>query len=239
MLPPCIWVSLESKLLLYSSRNSYWFELWCHVGKKHRVENRGNFLCTFRLFKLISLVGWGFESILFGEGKCYLSSKCFSEFTKARGPVRRRQWHPIPVQYSCLENPMGGGAWKAAGHGVAKGRTRLSDFTFTFHFHFSLSCIGEGNGNPLQCSCLENPRDGGAWWAAVYGVAQKCTRLKWLSSSSRGLVNVVLKPRDVGPGDLERNLKFIHLTLWSSVYLPKAIALVSSAIQPGQVGFSK
>jgi len=52
------------------------------------------------------------------------------------------------------------------------------DFTFTFTFHFSLSCIGEGNGNPLQCSCLENPRDGGAWWAAVYGVAQSRTRLK-------------------------------------------------------------
>ena len=51
-------------------------------------------------------------------------------------------------------------------------------------FHFPLSCIGERNGNPLQCSCLENPRDGGAWWAAVYGVAQSQTRLKWLSSSS-------------------------------------------------------
>ena len=50
------------------------------------------------------------------------------------------------------------------------------------HFHFSLSCIGEGNGNPLQCSCLENPRDSGAWWAAVYGVAQSRTRLKQLSS---------------------------------------------------------
>ena len=52
------------------------------------------------------------------------------------------------------------------------------------HFHFSLSCIEEGNGNPLQCSCLENPKDGGAWWAAVHGVAQSQTRLKWLSSSS-------------------------------------------------------
>ena len=60
--------------------------------------------------------------------------------------------------------------------------TRLTDFTF--NFHFSLSCIGEGNGNPLQCSCLENPRDGGAWRAAVYGVAQSQTRLKQLSSSS-------------------------------------------------------
>ena len=59
-----------------------------------------------------------------------------------------------------------------------------SDMTERLHFHFSLSCIGEGNGNPLQCSCLENPRDGGAWWAAVYGVAQSRTWLKWLSSSS-------------------------------------------------------
>ena len=75
---------------------------------------------------------------------------------------------------------MDGGAWWAAVHGVARSRTRLSDFT-----HFSLSCIGEGNGNPLQCFCLENPRDGGAWWAAVYGVAQSRTRLKQLSSSSR------------------------------------------------------
>ena len=56
-----------------------------------------------------------------------------------------------------------------------------------FHFHFSLSCIGEGHGNPLQCSCLKSPRDRGAWWVAVYGVAQSWTRLKWLSSSSRVL----------------------------------------------------
>ena len=56
--------------------------------------------------------------------------------------------------------------------------------TEQLHFHFSLSRIGEGNGNPLQCSYLENPRDGGAWWAAVYGVTQSRTRLKLLSSSS-------------------------------------------------------
>jgi len=58
------------------------------------------------------------------------------------------------------------------------------DTTERLHFHFSLSCIGEGNGNPLQCSCLENPRDGAAWWAAISGVAQSQTRLKRLSSSS-------------------------------------------------------
>ena len=59
------------------------------------------------------------------------------------------------------------------------------DTTERLHFHFSLSCIGEGNGNPLQCSCLENPRDEGALWAAVYRVAQSRTRLKWLGSSSK------------------------------------------------------
>ena len=62
--------------------------------------------------------------------------------------------------------------------------SRKLNTTERLHFHFSLSCIREGNGNPLQCSCLENPRDGGAWQAAVCGVAQSRTRLKWLSSSS-------------------------------------------------------
>jgi len=79
------------------------------------------------------------------------------------------------------------GAWCAAVYGAVKSWTRLwqeSDTTERLHFHFSLSCIGEGNGNPLQCSCLENPRDGRAWWAAIYGVTQSRTRLNWLSSSS-------------------------------------------------------
>ena len=73
-------------------------------------------------------------------------------------------------------------AWKIPGAGEP-GRLQSmgsleSDTTEQLHFHFSLSCIGEGDGNPLQCSCLENPRVGGAWWAAVYGVAQSWTRLK-------------------------------------------------------------
>ena len=72
---------------------------------------------------------------------------------------------------------MDGGAWQATVHGVAKSRTRLSDFTFTFHFH----ALEKEMATPLQCSCLENPRDRGAWWAAVYGVTQSRT----LSSSSR------------------------------------------------------
>ena len=65
------------------------------------------------------------------------------------------------------------------------------DTTERLHFHSSLSCTGEGNGNPLQCSCLENPRDGGAWWAAIYGVTQSQKRLKQLSSSSSILVKNV------------------------------------------------
>ena len=68
----------------------------------------------------------------------------------------------------------------------------LRDTTEWLHFHFSPSCIGEGNGNPLQCSYLENPRDGGSWWAAVYGVAQSRTRLKRLSSSSSILLQASL-----------------------------------------------
>ena len=70
--------------------------------------------------------------------------------------------------------------------------------TEQLHFHFSLWCIGEGNGNPLQCSCLENPRDGGAWWAAISGVAQSQTRLKWLSSSSRSSSSIWLCSLHVG-----------------------------------------
>ena len=85
-----------------------------------------------------------------------------------------------PLQYSCLEKSHG---WRSLVGCSPWGREEL-DMTERLHFHFSLSCIGEGNGNPPQCSCLENPRDGGAWWAAVYGVAQSQIRLKRFSSSS-------------------------------------------------------
>ena len=92
--------------------------------------------------------------------------------------IWRRQWHPtlvlLPGKSHGLRSLVGCSPW---------GREEL-DTTERLHFHFSLSCIGKGNGNPLQCSCLENPRDDGVWWAAVYGVAQSRTRLKRLSSSS-------------------------------------------------------
>src|SRR5574337_243580 len=89
----------------------------------------------------------------------------------------RRQWHPTPVLL-----PEKSHGWRDC----SPWDCGESDTTEQLHFHFSLSCIGEGNGNPLQSSCLENPRDGGAWWAAVYGIAQSPTRLKRFSSSSSG-----------------------------------------------------
>ena len=92
--------------------------------------------------------------------------------------IQRRQWQPTPVllpgKSHGRRSLVGCSLW---------GREEL-DTTEWIHFHFSLSCIGEGNSNPLQCSCLENPRDSGAWWAATYGVAQSRTWLKRLSSSN-------------------------------------------------------
>ena len=98
----------------------------------------------------------------------------------------RRQWHPTPVLLP----------WKSHGRrslvGCSPWGRKESDTTERLQFHFLLSCIGEGNGNPLQCSCLENPRDGGTWWAAVYGVAQSWTRLKWLISISISIYPLLL-----------------------------------------------
>ena len=97
----------------------------------------------------------------------------------ASGMDRRRKWQPtsvlLPGKSNGQRSLVGCSPW---------GREE-SDTTERLHFHFSLSCTGEENGNLLQCSCLENPRDGGTWWAAVYGVAQSRTRLKQLSSSSK------------------------------------------------------
>ena len=104
-----------------------------------------------------------------------------SYFPGASPYTRRRQWHPTPVLL-----PGKSHGWRSL-EGCSPWGREESDTTERLHFHFSLSCIGEGNGNPLQCSCLENPRGGGAWWAAVYGVAQSRTRLKRLSSSSSSL----------------------------------------------------
>ena len=90
----------------------------------------------------------------------------------------RGTWQPTPVLL-----PGKSHGWRGL-VGCSPWGCKESDMTEWLHFHFSLSHIGEGNGNPLQCSCLENPRDRGAWWAAVCGVTQSQTRLKRLSSSS-------------------------------------------------------
>ena len=129
-----------------------------------------------------------------GEGQCAEGSKCswllssllpfLTAWTSCHRPwidslhnyflahFRRRQWHPSPVllpgKSHGQRSLVGCSAW---------GRQEL-DTTEQLHFHVSLSYTGEGNGSPLQCSCLENPRDVGAWWAAIYGVAQSQTRLK-------------------------------------------------------------
>ena len=122
---------------------------------------------------------WGHKSatgIHSHTGKMAPSTSVQWTLTGTQWFTRRRQWHPTPVllpgKSHGQRSLVGCSPW-----GLEK-----SDMTERLHFHFSLSCIGEGDGNPLQRSCLENPRDGGAWWAAVYGVAQSWTRLKWRSS---------------------------------------------------------
>ena len=101
--------------------------------------------------------------------------------------------------------------------------------TERLHFHFSLSCIGEGNGNPLQCSCLENPRDGVAWWAAVYGVAQSRTRLKRLSRSGSkltqhlGMVDVIWSKKFFFPKEKQKLYNLSKTTKVKSVFESRPI----------------
>ena len=87
------------------------------------------------------------------------------------GDKQRQRLHPTPVLLP------GKSHGRRSLVGCSPWGLKESDVTEQLHFHFSLSCIGEGNGNPFQCSCPESPRDGGAWWAAVYGVVQSRTRL--------------------------------------------------------------
>ena len=98
-----------------------------------------------------------------------------SALLTAHDSLWRRRWHPTPVLL-----PGKSHGWRSL-VGFSPWGLKESDTTERLHFHFSLSCIGEGNGNPLQGSCLENPRDRGAWWAAISGVAQCWTRLKRLN----------------------------------------------------------
>ena len=138
---------------------------------------------------------------------------------------RRRQWHPTPVllpgKFHGQRSLVGCSPW---GH-------EQSDTVEWPHFHFSLSCIGEGNGNPLQCFCLENPRDSGAWWAAIYGVAQNRTRLKRPSSSS--IYNILKVRKYIWQMDLQSPLKREAGMIILS--LPGATSLVSLVLQSGSL----
>ena len=124
-----------------------------------------------------------FQRIARRDKKALLRDQCKeieenNRMGKTRDLFRRRQWQPTPVLLP----------GKSHGQRSLEGCSLWGhwglDTTERLHFHFSLPCIGGGNGNPLRCSCLENIRDGGAWWTAIYGVAQSQTRLKQLSSSS-------------------------------------------------------
>ena len=167
---------LEQRKGRFIQRHSNWVwkVFWGNPKERFkRTRNAKKSLENHTKFKEVHV------SLIATTGAAALGIKYkMNSWEKLRVPIWRRQWHPTPVLLP----------------GKSHGRRTLvgcspcgrseSDRTGRLHFHFSLSCIGEGNGNLLQCSCLENPGYGGAWWAALYGIAQSRTRLKQLSSSS-------------------------------------------------------
>ena len=166
------WQVLNFRYWVFCSRKSAWLFLWMlKITSFHPFcssLHRGQVLASQCLGCL--------ESTWLTVFFLTVTLFCFFGWHHSFG--RRRQWHPtlvlLPGKSHGQRSLVGCSPW---------GREE-SDMTERLHFHFSLSCVGEGNGNPLQCSCLENPRDREAWWAAVSGVAQSRTWLKWLSSSS-------------------------------------------------------
>ena len=144
-----------------------------------------------------------------------------------------RQWHPTPVLLP------GKSYGRRSLVGCSPWGREESDTTKRLHFHFPLSCIGEGNGNPLQCSCLENPRDGGAWWAAIYGVTQSRTWLKRLSSSSSSEpvkllshVRLFATPWTVAY-QAPPSMEFSRQEYWSGLPFPLPGDLPKPGIKPG------
>ena len=128
--------------------------------------------CLFLIFCLLKVDFWRIYIHFLDTNPLSVMLVANIFFLVSSLSFRRRRWHPTPVLL-----PGKSHGWRSLVGCSPWGREE-SDTTERLHFHFSLSCIGEGNGNPLQCSCLENPRDGRAWWAAIYGVAQSWTRLK-------------------------------------------------------------
>ena len=117
---------------------------------------------------------------------------------------RRRQWHPTPVLLS------GKSHGRRSLVGCSPWGLEESDTTEQLHFHFSLACIGEGNGNPLQCSCLENPRDGGAWWTWLMRLSSSSSCFLLLFSPT--VIITSLSPFHIMEGKLCENRGFIALT---------------------------
>ena len=137
------------------------------------------FFFIYKVFTLLIILHWGTEENVDKACDRYIFCQAFPTMEIVNSfkwyltlIKRRRQWHPTPALLP------GKSHGRRSLAGCSPWDCSESDMTERLHFHFSLACIGEGNGNPLQCSCLENPMDRGAWWAAVYGVAQSRTRLK-------------------------------------------------------------
>ena len=147
-------------LLLIQLASSY---ITIVISANFKSHILGNFCCSFKKMKLFLKLHW----------TLLLLSNYLPSFIH-----KRRQWQPTPLLLPAKSH-----GWRSLVGCSPWGREEL-DRTERLRFHFSLSCLGKGNGNPLQCSCLENLRDSGARWAAICGVAQSQTRLKWLSSSS-------------------------------------------------------
>ena len=140
---------------------------------------------------------------------CRYSSLCDHWSTKFVVCSLVAEWHPTPVLL-----PGKSHGWRRL-VGCSPWGLKESDTTERLHIHFSLSCMGEGNGDPLQCSCLENPRDREAWWAAVYGVAQSRTRLKQLSSSSSSMTRMSYPLSSLRPRWNWSLDQLLFLNLWS------------------------
>ena len=167
-------VACQAPLSMRPPRQEYWSGLpFLTPGSLPHPEIKPRTLVS------PALAGWLFTTMPPGKPQLHFWASLEKRLLKSPSlPPQRRQWLPTPVllpgKSHGQRSLVGCSLWS---------REEL-DTTERHHFLFSLSCIGEGNGNPLQCSCLENPRDGGAWWASVYELTQSQTRLKWLSSSS-------------------------------------------------------
>ena len=140
-------------------------------------------------------------------------------------PAGRREWHPTPVLL-----PGKSHGWRSL-VGCSPWGCEESDTTKRLHFHFLPSCVGEGNGNPLQCSCLENPRVGGAWPAAIYGVVKSRTRLKRLSSSSKVFKLVLEKAQEpeiklpTSAGSLKKQENSRKTSISALLTMPKPLTM--------------